>query len=147
MSFGNSDRAAYSDLNLRDRGQSLYPMSTVYSKQRWTWFYHQDSHRLWTLRKRLQPLMIRLTMFPNLLEPRPTPNLSVLGDRSARLAQMYRGWLNPGRVMTEKILKSNWCLKQVPDWKIDNRVLILVQSEFGVRIWSDFFHYIFWCSE
>ena len=29
MSFGNSDRAAYSDLNPRDGGQSLYPMSTV----------------------------------------------------------------------------------------------------------------------
>ena len=28
-SFGNSDRAAYSDLNPRDGGQSLYPMSTV----------------------------------------------------------------------------------------------------------------------
>ena len=31
MSFGNSDRAAYSDLNPRDGGQSLYPMSTVLS--------------------------------------------------------------------------------------------------------------------
>ena len=30
MSFGNSDRAAYSDLNPRDGGQSLYPMSTVF---------------------------------------------------------------------------------------------------------------------
>ena len=29
ISFGNSDRAAYSDLNPRDGGQSLYPMSTV----------------------------------------------------------------------------------------------------------------------
>ena len=27
--FGNSDRAAYSDLNPLDGGQSLYPMSTV----------------------------------------------------------------------------------------------------------------------
>ena len=32
MSFGNSDRAAYSDLNPRDGGQSLYPMSTVVSR-------------------------------------------------------------------------------------------------------------------
>ena len=30
MSFGNSDRAAYSDLNPRDGGQSLYPTSTVF---------------------------------------------------------------------------------------------------------------------
>ena len=30
MSFGNSDRAAYSDLKPLDGGQSLYPMSTVY---------------------------------------------------------------------------------------------------------------------
>ena len=29
ISFGNSDRAAYSDLNPDDGGQSLYPMSTV----------------------------------------------------------------------------------------------------------------------
>ena len=29
MSFGNSDRAVYSDLNPLDGGQSLYPMSTV----------------------------------------------------------------------------------------------------------------------
>jgi len=30
MSFGNSDRAVYSDLNPLDGGQSLYPMSTVF---------------------------------------------------------------------------------------------------------------------
>ena len=30
MSFGNSDRAVYSDLKPLDGGQSLYPMSTVY---------------------------------------------------------------------------------------------------------------------
>ena len=29
ISFGNSDRAVYSDLNPVDGGQSLYPMSTV----------------------------------------------------------------------------------------------------------------------
>ena len=29
MSFGNSDRAVYSDLKPLDGGQSLYPMSTV----------------------------------------------------------------------------------------------------------------------
>ena len=29
ISFGNSDRAVYSDLNPDDGGQSLYPMSTV----------------------------------------------------------------------------------------------------------------------
>ena len=29
MSFGNSDRAGYSDLSPVDGGQSLYPMSTV----------------------------------------------------------------------------------------------------------------------
>ena len=38
MSFGNSDRAAYSDLNPRDGGQSLYPMSTVLMIQ----FVHRD---------------------------------------------------------------------------------------------------------
>ena len=32
MSFGNSDRAAYSDLKPLDGGQSLYPMGTVYPK-------------------------------------------------------------------------------------------------------------------
>ena len=37
MSFGNSDRAAYSDLNPRDGGQSLYPMSTVIKLQFHTW--------------------------------------------------------------------------------------------------------------
>ena len=31
ISFGNSDRAAYSDLNPDDGGQSLYPMSTVFA--------------------------------------------------------------------------------------------------------------------
>ena len=30
ISFGISDRAAYSDLNPDDGGQSLYPMSTVF---------------------------------------------------------------------------------------------------------------------
>ena len=35
ISFGNSDRAAYSDLNPDDGGQSLYPMSTVYSQHRY----------------------------------------------------------------------------------------------------------------
>ena len=35
MSFGNSDRAAYSDLNPRDGGQSLYPMSTVHIEGVW----------------------------------------------------------------------------------------------------------------
>ena len=30
ISFGNSDRAAYSDRNPDDGGQSLYPMSTVF---------------------------------------------------------------------------------------------------------------------
>ena len=30
ISFGNSDRAACSDLNPRDGGQSVYPMSTVF---------------------------------------------------------------------------------------------------------------------
>ena len=29
ISFRNSDRAGYSDLNPVDRGQSLYPMGTV----------------------------------------------------------------------------------------------------------------------
>ena len=37
MSFGNSDRAAYSDLNPRDGGQSLYPMSTVSLKEMYHW--------------------------------------------------------------------------------------------------------------
>ena len=32
MFFGNSDRAVYSDLKPLDGGQSLYPMSTVFSK-------------------------------------------------------------------------------------------------------------------
>ena len=32
MSFGNSDRAAYSDLNPLDGGQSLYPMNTVIAR-------------------------------------------------------------------------------------------------------------------
>ena len=32
ISFGNSDHAAYSDLNPDDGDQSLYPMSTVYGR-------------------------------------------------------------------------------------------------------------------
>ena len=39
MSFGNSDLAAYSDLNPRDRGQSLYPMSTVSDFISGAWFF------------------------------------------------------------------------------------------------------------
>ena len=40
MSFENSDRAVYSDLNPRDGGQSLYPTSTVFGNTIDFKFFH-----------------------------------------------------------------------------------------------------------
>ena len=55
LSFGNSDRAVYSDLNPLDGGQSLYPMSTV-STYCWLNFFYFQHFFTFTLKAKVQIL-------------------------------------------------------------------------------------------